>query len=38
MNVSDYLAKHGKKTKQVIFDGELFTALNLAQMRERFLV
>jgi WD40 repeat protein/DNA-directed RNA polymerase subunit RPC12/RpoP len=38
MNVSDYLAKHGKQIKQVVFDGEPFTALNLAQMRECLLV
>lgn len=37
MNVSDYLAEHGKQTKQVIFDGEPFIALNLVEMRNRLL-
>lgn len=38
MNVSDYLAEHGKQTKQIVFDGEPFTALNLVRMRDHLLV
>ncbi|MEH2207630.1 MAG: DUF4365 domain-containing protein [Nostoc sp.] len=37
MNVSDYLAKHGKRKKQIEFDGEPFTALNLVNQRNRLL-
>ncbi len=35
MNVTDYLMRHGKGTRQIVFDGESFTALNVARMRER---
>jgi len=35
MNVTDYLKRHGKKTKQIVFDGEPFTALNVSRMRDR---
>ena len=36
MNVTEYLKKNGKgkKAKQVLFDGEPFTALNLVRMRD----
>ena len=37
MNVSDYLAKHGKRKRQIEFDGEPFTALNLVNQRNRLL-
>jgi hypothetical protein len=37
MNVTDYLHKHGKDTKQIIFDGEPFTALNVAKLRDKVL-
>jgi hypothetical protein len=37
MNVTDYLKRHGKDTKQIVFDGEPFTALNVARMRDRLL-
>lgn len=37
MNVSDYLAKHGKRKRQIEFDGEPFTALNLVKLRNRLL-
>jgi small GTP-binding protein len=33
MNVTDYLRQHGTKTKQIIFEGEPFTALNVARLR-----
>ncbi len=32
MNVSDYLKKHGSATKQIEFEGEPFTALNVANL------
>ncbi|MCI0691544.1 hypothetical protein L0337_05995 [candidate division KSB1 bacterium] len=35
MNVTDYLRRHGQNTKQIVFEGEPFTALNVARMRER---
>jgi len=35
MNVTYYLRRHGKNTKQIVFEGEAFTALNVARMRER---
>jgi hypothetical protein len=35
MNVTDYLRRHGKNTKQIVFEGEPFTALNVARMREK---
>ena len=37
MNVTEYLKKHGPETKQIIFDGEPFTALNVAKMRDKVL-
>jgi GTPase SAR1 family protein len=37
MNVSDYLERHGKKTKQIVFEGEPFTALNVVRLRDRVL-
>ncbi len=33
MNVTEYLQEHGKTTKQIVFDGEPFTALKVAKMR-----
>lgn len=35
MNVTEYLKRHGKKTKQIVFGGEPFTALNVAKMRDK---
>jgi hypothetical protein len=37
MNVSAYLKRHGKKTKQIIFEGEPFTALNVVKLRNKLL-
>jgi hypothetical protein len=37
MNVTDYLQRHGPATKQIIFEGEPFTALNVARLRDRVL-
>jgi small GTP-binding protein len=37
MNVTDYLCQHGTATKQIIFEGETFTALNVARLRETVL-
>ncbi len=37
MNVTEYLKRHGKDTKQVIFDGEPFTALNVRRLGDRLL-
>ena len=37
MNVTDYLKKHGKQTKQIVFAGEPFTALNVSRLRDRLL-
>ena len=37
MNVTDYLKQHGSKVKQIVFDGESFTALNLVRLRDRVL-
>jgi hypothetical protein len=37
MNVSEYLRKAGKGTKQIVFDGEPFTALNLRKLGDRLL-
>jgi len=34
MNVSAYLMEHSKQTKQIVFEGEPFTALNLMQLRD----
>jgi GTPase SAR1 family protein/uncharacterized CHY-type Zn-finger protein len=38
MNVTEYLQKHGADTKQIIFDGESFTALNVSRMRDKLLL
>ncbi|MET0621720.1 MAG: TIR domain-containing protein, partial [Pyrinomonadaceae bacterium] len=35
MNVTDYLTRHGAKTRQIVFDGEPFTALSVAKLRDR---
>jgi hypothetical protein len=37
MDVTAYLRRHGKDTKQIIFEGEPFTALNVARLRDRLL-
>jgi hypothetical protein len=37
MNVTEYLQKQGKAGKQVVFEGEPFTAQSLWRMRERVL-
>ncbi|HQU82441.1 MAG TPA: DUF4365 domain-containing protein [Pyrinomonadaceae bacterium] len=37
MNATEYLKKHGKETKQIIFEGEPFTALNLVRLRNKLL-
>jgi small GTP-binding protein len=37
MNVTDYLQEHGPATKQIVFEGEDFTALNVARLRDRVL-
>jgi hypothetical protein len=37
MNVSEYLKRHGADTKQIIFEGEPFTALNVVKLRDRVL-
>jgi hypothetical protein len=37
MNVTDYLVKHGTKTKQITFEGEAFTALNVVRLRDKLL-
>jgi hypothetical protein len=37
MNVTDYLKRHGKETKQIVFDGEPFTAQSVWAMRDRVL-
>ena len=34
MNVTEYLREHGPKTKQIVFEGEPFTALNVHRMRD----
>ena len=35
MNVTDYLKRHGKETKQIVFDGEPFTAQSVWAMRDK---
>ena len=35
MNVTDYLKRRGKDTKQIAFKGEPFTALNVARLRDK---
>jgi hypothetical protein len=37
MNVTDYLQQHGKATKQIVFEGEPFTAPNVARLMDRVL-
>ncbi|HMV84894.1 MAG TPA: TIR domain-containing protein [Blastocatellia bacterium] len=37
MNVTEYLNKQGKTVKQIVFDGEPFTAASLWRMRDRVL-
>ena len=37
MNVTEYLKKQGKAVKQIVFDGEPFTAASLWRMRHRVL-
>jgi hypothetical protein len=37
MNVTDYLKKHGQDVKQIVFDGEPFTALSVVRLRDRVL-
>jgi len=37
MNVSDYLKQRGAQTKQVVFDGEPFTAQSVWRLRDRLL-
>lgn len=34
---TEYLQRHGTDTKQVVVEGEAFTAPNVAQMRNRML-
>jgi hypothetical protein len=31
------LRKHGRGTRQIVFDGEPFTALNLVRLRDKLL-
>jgi len=35
MNVTDYLKQHGTTKRQIIFDGEPFTALSVMRLRDR---
>lgn len=37
MNITEYLERHGVGAKQVVFEGEAFTAANVALMRNRIL-
>ena len=37
MNVTDYLRQHGAETKQIVFEGEPFTALNVVGLRGKVL-
>jgi GTPase SAR1 family protein len=37
MDVTDYLKRHGPETRQVVFDGEPFTALSLVRLRDRLI-
>jgi hypothetical protein len=37
MNVTDYLQRHGPDTRQIVFEGEPFTAPNLVRLRDRVL-
>jgi len=35
MNITEYLKQHGTKVREIVFDGEPFTALNLVRLRDR---
>ena len=35
MDVSDYLKRQEKKTRQIVFEGEPFTALSVVRLRDR---
>jgi small GTP-binding protein len=35
MNVSDHLKRHGRDARQIIFEGEPFTALSVVRLRDR---
>ena len=37
LNVSDYLRRQKRPTRQIVFDGEPFTALNLRRLRDQVL-
>ena len=37
MNATEYLKKHGKDTRQIVFEGEPFTALNVIRLRDKIL-
>lgn len=37
LNVTGYLKKHGTGTKQIVFEGEPFTALNVVRLRSKVL-
>jgi hypothetical protein len=37
MNATSYLQKHGKDVKQIVFDGEPFTAESVAKLRNAVL-
>ena len=37
MNVTDYLKEHGKKTKQIVFQGQPFTAPDVVRKRAEIL-
>lgn len=37
VNVTEHLREHGAETKQIVFEGEAFTALSVAQLRNRTL-
>jgi acetylornithine deacetylase/succinyl-diaminopimelate desuccinylase-like protein len=35
MNATEYLKEHGKDTRQIVFNGEPFTALNGLKIRKK---
>ena len=37
MNMTEYLQKQGKKTRQIVFEEEPFTALSLMKLRDEVL-
>jgi hypothetical protein len=37
MNVTDYLKEKGPRTRQIVFEGEPFTALSVVRLRDRLL-